>query len=533
MFWADKLARQIKATRCEPLQWVDDMKTPSGKIHVGSLVGVLLHDFIYKSLLDLGVKAKYTYVFNDVDPMDGLPTYLDAKVYKKHMGKPLFTIPAPDKKSKSLGHQYAYEFVEAMHKLGANPEILWSHELYQSGKMNKVIKEALDKVDLVGKVYQEVGNYDKPKNWYPFQVICPKCGKIGTTEVYAWDGKEVSFRCVPNLVTWAIGCSYKGETSPFNGTGKLMWKVDWPAHWKAIGVTVEGAGKDHSSAGGSRDMAKELLKAVFNYPNPFDIPYEWFLLKGRKMSSSKGVGTPASEFVKIFPPEIGRFIFARNRYNRQTNFNPEGMTIPDLFDEYDRCAAIYWKKGSSDDFGRIYEVAQINDSKDWKTKKFLARFLEVAKVLQDPKIDLTDFFTKKKGSKLTDPEEKILKERTLYAKIWLENYAPDDLVVRVKKELGAEINRLSELQRKLLQIIARYLKEHEKIEAEVLQNFIYQSGKKLGLKPQEAFAAVYLSLLGKTAGPKAGPLIIEQDREFVVKRFAEVGGESNKSTVIK
>jgi lysyl-tRNA synthetase class I len=27
-----------------------------------------------------------------------------------------------------------------------------------------------------------------------------------------------------------------------------MWKVDWAAHWKAIGITVEGAGKDHMSA---------------------------------------------------------------------------------------------------------------------------------------------------------------------------------------------------------------------------------------------------------------------------------------------
>ena len=93
MFWADKLATEIKNTRREPLQWVDDMKTPSGRIHVGSLVGVLLHDFIYKSLLYLGVKAKYTYVFNDFDPMDGLPSYLDQKEYEKHMGKPLFTIP--------------------------------------------------------------------------------------------------------------------------------------------------------------------------------------------------------------------------------------------------------------------------------------------------------------------------------------------------------------------------------------------------------------------------------------------------------
>ena len=75
---------------------------------------------------------------------------------------------------------------------------------------------------------------------------------------------------------WAIGCGYEGKVSPFNGTGKLMWKVDWPAHWKTVGITVEGAGKDHSSAGGSRDMAVQILKDVYNYPNPYDIPYGKF-----------------------------------------------------------------------------------------------------------------------------------------------------------------------------------------------------------------------------------------------------------------
>ncbi|KKP70365.1 lysine--tRNA ligase [candidate division CPR3 bacterium GWF2_35_18] len=536
MFWADKLATEIKNTRREPLQWVDDMKTPSGRIHVGSLVGVLLHDFIYKSLLYLGVKAKYTYVFNDFDPMDGLPSYLDQKEYEKHMGKPLFTIPSPDKKSKSLGHQYAYEFIEAMQKLGAKPEILWSHELYQSGKMNDAIKTALDKVDLIRLIYKEVGNYDKPKHWYPFQPVCPKCGKVGTTEVFDWDGKEVSFRCVPNLVKWAIGCGYEGKVSPFNGTGKLMWKVDWPAHWKTVGITVEGAGKDHSSAGGSRDMAVQILKDVYNYPNPYDIPYEWFLIKGKKMSSSKGVGTSASEFVKIFPPTIGRFLFARNRYNRQANFDPEGMTIPDLFDEYDRCAHVYWEQGNTDDFGRIYEVAQIDDKKDYQTPKFLPRFLDIAKAIQDPKVEfLADFFAKEKRAKLTKVELDILKERKQYAEMWLKNYAPEDFRLEVKKDTPISvISRLSNEQTAFLSLASGYVKElkvNPKSDTEI-QNHLYQLGKSQNLKPKETFSAIYQSLLGKEYGPKAGALILSQDLDLVAEKFKNVKVNKEKAKTI-
>ena len=62
MFWVDKLAQELKERKLK-LEWVDDMKTPSGRIHVGSLRGVVINDLIYRGLIDAGVKAKFTYVF--------------------------------------------------------------------------------------------------------------------------------------------------------------------------------------------------------------------------------------------------------------------------------------------------------------------------------------------------------------------------------------------------------------------------------------------------------------------------------------
>ncbi|PJC81810.1 lysine--tRNA ligase, partial [Candidatus Roizmanbacteria bacterium CG_4_8_14_3_um_filter_36_10] len=76
MIWVDREAKKLKE-RNLPLEWVDDMKTPSGRIHVGSLRGVIVHDLIYKALKQIEVNAKFSYVFNDMDQMDGLPTYLD------------------------------------------------------------------------------------------------------------------------------------------------------------------------------------------------------------------------------------------------------------------------------------------------------------------------------------------------------------------------------------------------------------------------------------------------------------------------
>jgi len=524
MFWADEIAKKIKEESRGKPQHVDDMKTPSGRIHVGSLRGVLIHDLVFKALLNLGVKATSTYVFNDLDPMDGLPTYLPQKIYEKYMGFPLFKIPAPDGKSASLGYQYAHEFIETMQILGAVPEIVWSHELYESGKMNKVVKEALDKAAIIRDIYQEVAGYRRNENWYPFQVICPHCGKVGTTVVDGWDGQKVKFTCQKDLVSWACGCGHEGAISPFNGNGKLLWKVDWPAHWKVLGVTVEGAGKDHSSAGGSRDVAKVILEKVYHYPNPFDIPYEWFLAGGRKMSSSKGVGVSARELADILPPRVGRFLFARTNFNRQLNFDPQGMTIPDIFDEYDRCANLFWSEGGDNDQGRAWQMSQIGAVP--KTH-FLPRFIDVAKYLQMPKVKMEEKFAEVKGGKLTEVEKEEFKIRTEYAKIWIEKYAPQEKTYQVTQEIPQAAADLSQAQKEYLQKVVSLLGD-KKWQAEKLQNTLYQAGKEMGLKPKEAFGAIYVSLLGKDHGPKAAWLVLDLNKDFVIERFKKVGEMSSE-----
>jgi len=86
----------------------------------------------------------------------------------------------------------------------------------------------LDNAEKIQDIYQKVsGSQKKEAGWLPFQVICEKCQKLGTTKVFAWDGKEVSYKCEPNLVKWAVGCGHEGKISPFGGNGKLPWKVDW------------------------------------------------------------------------------------------------------------------------------------------------------------------------------------------------------------------------------------------------------------------------------------------------------------------
>src|SRR3972149_1936391 len=97
MFWADKIAEEIAKTK-KP-QIVDDAKTPSGRVHVGALRGVIIHDLVHRALKDAKVKSHFTYIIDDMDPMDDLPVYLSKAKYEKYMGAPLKYIPSPVEKN--------------------------------------------------------------------------------------------------------------------------------------------------------------------------------------------------------------------------------------------------------------------------------------------------------------------------------------------------------------------------------------------------------------------------------------------------
>ena len=519
MYWADSIAKEIKKRKL-PLEWVDDMKTPSGHIHVGALRGVIIHNLIFRALKDVGVKTTYSYVINDHDPMDTLPVYLPKKNFYPHMGKPFFMIPSPVKGFSSFAHYFAQEFIEIFNTLGAKPLIIWSSELYKSGKMDPVIKEVLDQSPKILKIYQEIAGYPKKrKGWLPFQVICPKCGKIGTTEAFDWDGQTVAFECLPNLVSWAKGCGYKGKISPFGSNGKLLWKVDWPAHWKVIGVTIEAAGKDHFSAGGSRDMAVAFCQKIFKIKPPLGFGYEFFLIRGKKMSSSKGLGFTASEVAKVIPPELLRFLMTRTHYKRIIDFDPRGDTISNLFDEYDRCAKEFWQYGRKSDLGRIFELSQVGQP--LKTPIFLPRFRSVATYIQMPSIDIEAQFEQEKGNKLNAEEEKILKQRIKYAKIWLDGYAPKEIIYQISKKVPKATKKLSLEQKKYLGKVLQLIKA-KNWQPKDLEFELYEQAKKQKISSPKAFESIYCAFIDKTFGPKAAWLLLAQDKDFVIKRLKEV-----------
>src|SRR3989344_4153887 len=305
MFWADELLRNRKGK-----ELINDAWTPSGMVHMGGLKGPVIHDVLFKILKQQGKEVKFTFGFDDADPIDGLPSEL-VESHTKYMGIPISTAPSPDGNG-SFGDFFGNKMRQFFSILHIEAKIYLASEYYKKGIYNGAIKHVLDHADEVRGVYERIYKKQIAKDWYPFQVVCPHCGKLGTTRVIAWDGEKVRFVCELSLVKWARGCGTEGTISPFDGNGKMPWKVEWGAKWATFGVTIEAAGKDHASSGGSYDVASRICEDVFHKKPPLKIPYEFFLYDGKKMSSSKGLGLNAQELLEVIPSEIARFLMIKS-----------------------------------------------------------------------------------------------------------------------------------------------------------------------------------------------------------------------------
>ncbi|AKM82488.1 MAG: lysyl-tRNA synthetase [Berkelbacteria bacterium GW2011_GWE1_39_12] len=516
MFWVDEIIEDILKKTKKDSYLVTDWKTPSGHIHVGALRGVIVHDLIRRGLSDSNKTASFQWGYDDFDPMDGMPIYIDES-FDQYMGKPLCDVPAPDAKSKNFAEQYANEFTQVFEGIGIKPKIVWTSELYKEGKFNDSIRIILDHADQIKDIYKIISGSEKPKDWFPLQVICPQCGKVGTTKVISWDGEEVEFSCEENLVEWAKGCGYKGKISPFDGNAKLPWKVEWPSKWFLTGTDIEGEGKDHSAASGSRQVADEIYRKVFDKIPPYDIPYEFILLGGAKMSSSKGLGVTAKDISDLLPMNILRFLFTRTRAKRTIDFDPEGDTIPNLYDEYDRCSSAFLEDKNSD-LGRAFYYAEVDLDKE--QPKYLLRFSKIAYMLQMPRVDIFEYAKNEKGSALNEIEKQEIENRIIIAKNWLEKFAPESFKFNISESLPEEAKYLSSEQKEFLAKVLEEIKSKEWT-GEDLHKRIHEIKTEIQINPRDAFSAIYLSFIGKESGPQAGWLLASLDNKFVINRLEE------------
>lgn len=518
--WADVVAEDVLEKGNKHL--VATGITPSGHIHIGNMREVVTADAAFRALLGKDAEAELIYIADTYDPLRKVYPFLPES-YAEHVGKPLSEVPCPCGGCKSYAEHFLAPFLEGLERLGIHPKVYRADELYKEGAYTESIKTALVKRDEIAKILKEVSGKDVAPEWSPFNPICNECGKINTTTV-------TGFNPEAETVEYSCSCGDSGTVSMIGG-GKLTWRVDWPARWKILGVTVEPFGKDHASRGGSYDTGKRIVREIFEHEPPHPIVYEWIML-GKKgaMSSSTGVVVSISDMLKVVPPEVLRYLIIRTKPEKHIQFDP-ALPLLNLVDAFERLHA-------SENISELDKtVLELSHASGLCHTDIPFKHMTTIYQVAGGDFELIMKIVERAG--YDTKNEKCIRELVANVGNWLDMYAPDMAKFSVKETVPVQSATLSDLQRAFLSSVSEVLAESGEMTGEDYHNLVYTAkdagsplstkiaeslgveASELEVNPKEMFTAVYISVLGQQSGPKAGWFLSSLEKDFLVERFKQ------------
>ena len=526
MHWIDRVAKAL--LKRDKKHVIASGISVSGHIHIGHCNDIFIADGVRRALEELGGEGQAFWYADDFDPMRRIPWPLNegelAEKYKRYLGIPYINIPSPDPNYKNFVDFFARPFIESLDDFGIDVKIYSGAEIYRSGKMAEPTRTALEHADEIRAILNRYRSKPLPEGWLPYDALCERCGRLATTRSLSWHDNYVSYKCEGS--DYVAGCGHEGEADFTKGQGKLTWRVEWPARWKLLGVTCEPFGKDHAVVGGSYDTGKLIAKQVFKYSAPYPVPYEWVSLKGKRMSSSKGVVFTLPQWLEIAEPELLRYFIFRSKPMKAKEFDP-GLALLDLYDEYDLVEQVHFGMVEAsarrrEQFKRIYQLSQLRKTPRRRVQRIPFRFaIVLTQVIRDEKHAINVLTSRRM---LTDPSKSDIElafRRLSCARNWVSKHAPKRLQFKVAETLPAEaVQLLTKKQKQGLTQLAADLSSRDFTPVE-LHNHIYELAQRVGLKAPELFKAIYLALLGRESGPRVGNFISVLDKEFVIQRLRE------------
>ena len=459
--------------------------SPSGNIHIGNLREVLVAEAVVEALRAQGSEVRFVFHADTADPLRKIAPGIPPD-FESYIGHSLSRVPDPEGCHENYAEHFLGPFEDSLKQMEVDVEVLRSHELYEGGLYAEVTREAIEYTAELRQILQEVSGREMPEHWSPY-LPRTRDGKLG--------GRVLEHLPEERKVVYVDEDGWEEVADYGRGEGKLGWRVELAARWKALRATFEPFGKDHTSRGGSTDTADRMAKEVFHYPVPGRYEYEWIQIKGRgAMSSSKGIVLLPNELLDIMPPDALRGMVLGRDPARALDLDL-GNGFPRFMDEY---------RAETEErfvpFTHLVTVAQTVAGDPERAAEMLRRggYEEAAS-------DLTK-----------------LRQDLIYARNWVEKWAPPQYRLGVRDEVPPEAETLDAEQRRYLAAVAGRLEDG--MEGDAVQDLLYSTAVESGLKPKAAFGAVYTVLLGEKSGPKAGPFVAGLDAGFVRERFLGVSG---------
>jgi lysyl-tRNA synthetase class 1 len=512
--WYDKTAVEIIERERKLGRSLDLIRTESGLgasgfPHIGSFADCARSYAVTLALQEQGFKAEYIAFADDLDGLRKVPAGLPRSL-SKYLGYPVTSIPDLYGCHDSFGEHMTSLLLESLDQSGIKYTFMSAKQSYEKGLFDEEIKTILMNAQRVGEIVQEEVGQEKFVEVLPYFPICANCGRIYTTKAHTFlpDENKVLYSCEGMEVKrkWLEGCGHKGEADIRKGEGKLGWKVEFAARWKALDIRFEPYGKDIADSVRVNDR---ICQEIFGWSPPTHARYEMYLDKsGKKISKSAGnVFTPQVWFRYGSPQSLllltlKRFVGARSL---------SVTDIPQYMNELDELEDIYFgKKRVSDKkeqakLSGLYKYCMFfnapskpADHVPYNLLTFLAKMAPEGSETDFIMEKLTGYGYGKQG--LSDD----LKRRIGYALNWSKDFT----------EIKEKAVKLNETEKTAVKEFIQALQTEA--DEEEIQGAVFNIARNNGIKPGKFFKTLYRILLGVPQGPRLGPYILAMGRENVI-----------------
>ena len=509
MYWADQLADEIIRRKPDKEEYVCAAGiSPSGSVHIGNFRDIATSYFVCRALQKKGKKAKLLFSWDEFDRLRKVPKnvsdYLGNNSYEQYIGCPYVDIPDPFGKETSYAAHFEKEFMASVERFGIQMEYRYQAKEYRSGRYAEYIIFALKNRDKIFSILDSHRTQDateeERKNYYPVSIFCPHCHKDST--------KIVSLSEDCTRAHYVCECGHEGDfdfTKDFNC--KLQWKIDWPMRWKAEGVDFEPGGKDHASKNGSYDTAKDISKQVFGYDPPLFQGYEFIGIKGSvgKMSGSSGLNMTPDFLLKLYPPEMILWLYAKTEPLKAFDFCLSDEILRQYFEFGKMVGAV--RAGTADEnTKRIIENSLIEGRNFVPVP--MSQLVDLGSVV-DFNPDMMEKLFQKIGTPYTKEEFSELFEK---AKFWLKTCSPESEYIILKKRNWKYWRTMAEPERACVRALHDYIAAGgytlDSLQSELYaipkQVFPDKAEDKNALKQVQSkfFQDVYNLILGRDRGPR-------------------------------
>lgn len=512
--WADETAAKIIREKGDrDVYTCASGITPSGTVHIGNFREIISVDLVVRALRRLGKNVRFIYSWDDYDVFRKVPENMPRKdELEKFLRFPITMVPDPWERDASYARHHEADVEAALPAVGIAPEYIYQTERYRASLYAAEIRKALEKRERLKDILDKFRDSEHKiqGEWWPVSVFCAECSR-DSTEIAGWDGEWLlEYRCE------ACGHAEKADLRSAKGV-KLGWRVDWPMRWAYEGVDFEPAGKDHHSQGGSFDTGRLVCKEVYGADAPVSFRYDFIGIKGAggKMSSSKGRVIDLATLLRVYTPEVARFLFAGTRPNTEFTISFD-LDVIKIYEDYDRTERLAWKREAAKDEAaymkarRVYELSQVADVP--QAMPYQVPFRHLCSLLQIADGNVDAVVAGLPG--VRSGQEAALRARCRCAINWLDEYAPDEF--RFSLRAAGEVSDvLTEAEKDAVRVLRdEVVANIEKFEDDkACAQAVYAVAERLGLEAKALFRASYEALIKKEQGPRLASFLRSIDKE--------------------